>query len=774
MSEPDDDYNLNHYADADSDFTSSFADDVELDSPAEPLSDSNEQRAEPNQFEPQRQDDVGITGPVDDCDAAKFVKTTHRSTPQLSDGLMYLKGVGPARAELLPKLGIRRVADLLFHFPRDYVDLTDIRAPQDLVEGQLQSVLGIIDSVERRQTRRGTMLAMGVVCEGGGYTRALWFNQLYHAEQMAQGRRLLMTGKPKWDKTSWVFTHPKLTYLADDEDAETALAPMLPVYRLTEGLQQHHLRKIMRSALPVYVSLLDEVFPEAFLQANRLLPIHEAVEKIHFPETPDEAAAARRRFVFQELFILQSALAIRRLQHQTKLKAPAIEVSPKIDTRIRRLFPFALTESQEQVIREITADLRQPIPMNRLLQGDVGSGKTVVAVYAMLLAVAHGYQAVFMAPTEVLARQHLRTLTRMLEHGRVKIAPLFGGQKPAEREQVLSDIASGEAKIIVGTQAIIASEIAFDKLGLVVIDEQHKFGVRQRAKLKTGTNFDPHYLVMTATPIPRSVTMTLFGDLDVSVMQGLPPGRRKVSTYLAEPEQREQWWDFVRKKLQDGRQAYVVVPLVEESEQFDARNIRETYDELAAGLLNGFSMAILHGRMSNDEKEKIMYDFRTGEIQVLVATSVIEVGVDVPNATLMTIENGERFGLAQLHQLRGRIGRGEHPGFCSVFSDVAHQPKYEDALARLKAFVELTDGFKLAEVDFELRGPGELFGTQQHGLPPFRIADLSQDRETLLEVRQVATDLVQNDPGLARQEHAKIRKQMLQRYGKVLDLGDVG
>jgi len=761
MSEPDD-YNLNHFADAEGDFLSSFAED----------------------WEGIGERDKGIGG-RDDVYSLPLTPYPLPLTPEarslkpeasLSDGLTYLKGVGPARAELLLRLGIHRVADLLFYFPRNYVDLSEIRKPEDLVEGQLQSVIGVVDSFERKQTRNGVMLAMGMVCDGGGYMRAFWFNQLYHAEQMRSGRRLIMTGKPKWDnfKNCLVFMHPQLTYLSDDEAAESALEPMQPIYPLTEGLQQHHLRKIVRNALPIYVSLLDEVFPESFLAANKLLPIYEAVRKIHFPASQSEADFARRRFIFQELFLLQVALAIRRLQRRTTLKAPTIELSPKVDTRIRKLFPFTLTESQEQAIREITADLRHPIPMNRLLQGDVGSGKTVVAVYAMLLAVAHDYQVAFMAPTEVLARQHLRTLELMLEHSRVKIAPLFGGQKPAERAKMLEDIASGDAKIIVGTQAIIATEIDFHQLGLVVIDEQHKFGVRQRAKLKTGTGFDPHYLVMTATPIPRSVTMTLFGDLDVSIMHGLPPGRRKISTYLAEQEQREKWWDFVRKKLRDGRQAFVVVSLVEESDNFDAKSIRETYYALSSGPLSGFSLAMLHGRMSNDEKSKVMYDFRTGETQVLVATSVIEVGVDVPNATLMTIENGERFGLAQLHQLRGRIGRGSHPAFCTVFSDAAHKPQNEDALARLKAFVETTDGFKLAEVDFELRGPGELFGTQQHGLPPFRIANLARDREVLIEVRQVALELVRDDPGLAQSQHAKIRKQVLTRYGKVLELGDVG
>ena len=759
MSEPDDDYNLNHLAAGDTDFMSSFADDFENETA------SRDEWEEPSNIV----DHVG--------DVESYVRTTIRPVvPQLSDGLTYLKGVGPARAELLLKLGIRRVVDLLFHFPRSYVDLTDRRRPEELSEGKLQSVLGVVDSVERRTTRKGTMLAMGMICDGGGYVRAVWFNQLYHAEQMASGRRLLMTGKPKWDaiRNGWVFTHPQLTYLSDDEDAGAALEPMLPVYPLTEGLQQHHLRKIVRNALPTYLPLLDEIFPESFLAEHNLLPIGEAVKKIHFPETVAESETARRRFIFQELFILQAALAIRRLQHQTKLKAPVIEISQKIDTRIRRLFPFVLTGAQENVIREITGDMRLPVPMNRLLQGEVGSGKTVVAVYAMLLAVAQDYQAVFMAPTEVLARQHLRTLSRMLENSRVRIAPMFGGQKPAERDQILADIQSGDAKIIVGTQAIIANDISFHRLGLVIIDEQHKFGVRQRARLKTGTSFDPHYLVMTATPIPRSVTMTLFGDLDVSVMAELPPGRRKISTYLAGPEQRAQWWDFVRRKLREGRQAYIVVPLVEESEQFDARNLTQTFESLSSGPLGGFTISMLHGRMTNDEKEQVMSNFRTGETQVLVSTSVIEVGVDVPNATLMTIENAERFGLAQLHQLRGRIGRSTHPGFCTVFSDQVHLPKYEDAMARLKAFVASTDGFQLAEVDFELRGPGELFGTQQHGLPPFRIADLARDRDVLLEVRQVAIVFVRNDPGLADMQHAKIRKQILSRYGQVLELGDVG
>lgn len=696
-----------------------------------------------------------------------------RFTPAPTDRLMYLKGVGPARAEILARIELHRTFDLLFYFPRDYVDLTDRRKVEDISEGKLQTVLGRIDAVERKSTRRGSMLRMGMICEEGGYVESLWFNQTYLIKQMGQGRRLLLTGKPKWNENRWVFMHPKLTYLDDHDDPETALDPILPIYGLTKGLRQHHLRKILRNMLPVYVPLLDEVFPESFLAEHNLLPIHDAVGLIHFPPDFPSLEKAKRRFVFQELFILQAGLAIRRLQHNALLNAPELPVTQKIDTRIRQLFPFTLTEAQETVVREITDDMKQPIPMNRLLQGDVGSGKTVVAVYAMLLAVANDHQAVFMAPTEVLARQHLRTLARMLEGSRVKIAPLFGGQKPAEREQILKEIASGEAKIIVGTQAIVVNDLVFEKLGLVVIDEQHKFGVRQRGKLKSTGKTDPHFLVMTATPIPRSITMTLFGDLDVSIMDKPPPGRQKVSMYLATDDMRDKWWDFVRRKLREGRQCYVVVPLVEESEQWDAQSLKQVYENLANGPLEAFSLDILHGRMSNEEKERAMFKFRTGETQVLVSTSVIEVGVDVPNASLMTIENAERFGLAQLHQLRGRIGRGEHPGFCTVFVDPKNE-KMEDVEPRLKAFVKLTDGFKLAEADFELRGPGELFGTQQHGFPPFRIADLARDQEILREARTVATQLVKQDPGLALPEHQKIRRQVLARYGKVLELGDVG
>jgi len=429
-------------------------------------------------------------------------------------------------------------------------------------------------------------------------------------------------------------------------------------------------------------------------------------------------------------------------------------------------------------VREITADMARHYPMNRLLQGEVGSGKTIVAMYAVLTAVAHGRQAAIMAPTEVLARQHTRTLGKLLSDSRVRWTTLTGSLTPAERRDALAGIKSGAIDVVIGTQAILHEGVEFAKLGLVVVDEQHKFGVRQRAKLRRAGQA-PHSLVMTATPIPRTVTMTLFGDLDVSTIRDTPPGRMPVKTYFAPDEQRDRWWDFVRKKLREGRQAYVIVPYVDSETSVDGTaddpakeraSVMRTYEALADGPLAAFRLGLLHGRLSNEEKEAAMNEFASGKTQVLVATTVVEVGIDVPNAVLMTIEGGERFGLSQLHQLRGRIVRGNHPGFCTVFA----KPATPDGLKRLEAFVASNDGFALAETDFSLRGPGDLLGTKQHGLPPLRIADLVRDAALVEQARADALQLVTQDPGLAKPENERLRKQMLKRYAQVLDLGDVG
>ena len=707
----------------------------------------------------------------------------------LATPVQFLKGVGPARAELLERMELFAVRDVLFFFPRDYQDFTDEREIAQLEEGKLQSVRGVVEDIDLRTTSAGgSILGISIQCRTG-HLRAIWFNQPFMRDRFTFGQRVMLSGKPKLEGLVWQMHHPRMETLDAEEDEPAA--KLLPVYSLTEGLLQWQMRKVVRGALDQYIHLLDEVFPEDYLQAHTLLPLQQALPQVHFPDNQNSLDHARRRLVYQELFILQLALAVKRHQQHDRQKSPALESSAKIDARIRRLFPFELTAGQQQTIAEIAADMAGPAPMNRLLQGDVGSGKTVAAVYAMLLAVAHGYQAVLMAPTEVLARQHAMTLERMLATSQVRRAQLTGGLPAGQRTTLLQQIAAGEIDIVVGTQAIIQEDVSFAKLGLVVIDEQHKFGVRQRAALKQSGDA-PHYLVMTATPIPRSMTMTLFGDLDVSTLRDHPPGRQKVNTYLANETQRAKWWDFFRKKLREGRQGYVITPLVEATggadipvspDMFDPDggqecpphpaktvSLEETYETLANGELEAFRLGLIHGRLTPAEKDAVMEDFRSGEIQVLVSTSVVEVGVDVPNATLMTIESGHHFGLAQLHQLRGRISRGKYPGFCCVFGD----PQTDESRQRLKVFAGSTDGFELAEADFKLRGPGDLFGTKQHGLPPLRIADLLRDRELLEEARRDAQALATSDPDLASEEHAKLRRMMFVRYGKALDLGDVG
>ncbi|HVU90133.1 MAG TPA: ATP-dependent DNA helicase RecG [Pirellulales bacterium] len=681
--------------------------------------------------------------------------------------VQFLKGVGPQRAELLRKLGLENARDVIFFFPRDYQDLTDLASVDQLQDDQLVRLHGTVVELDQRNTSSGgTILGALIRCQGG-HVRAVWFNQPFMAKRLPAGQELLLSGKVRFRGGIYEMVHPDLQYLeGDDGDPRGKL---LPVYPLTEGVRQGAMRRIVRGVVESLAEHLDEVFPAEYLAAHGLEPIREAIEQIHSPATRESLARARRRLVYQELLVMQLALALKRYAQHEQRQAPPLEATAKIDARIRRLFPFELTAGQNQVIAEVAVDLARPHPMNRLVQGDVGSGKTVVAVYAILLAIAHGQQAAFMAPTEILARQHAATIEQFLTASRVRWGLLTGGLTAAERRATLEKLAAGELDLVIGTQAIVQEDVEFAKLGLVVIDEQHKFGVRQRASLKQA-GLDPHYLVMTATPIPRTMAMTLFGDLDVSTMRDAPPGRQVVRTYLATPEQRDQWWDFFCRKLREGRQGYVVVPLVESSADVAATSLEAAYESLASGPLEAFRLGLIHGRMSAGEKEAVMERFRSGDIQVLVSTTVVEVGVDVPNATLLAIESGQRFGLAQLHQLRGRVSRGAYPGYCCVFAE----PTSPESEKRLEAFVGSTDGFELAEIDFALRGPGDLLGTKQHGLPPLRVADPRTDAAVLEEARRDAQQLVAEDPGLSKAEHERLRRMVLVRYGQVLDLGNIG
>ena len=720
-------------------------------------------------------DNLNAPKEVAEADAAQQPTEDDRSSilELLTTPVQFLKGVGPQRAQALEKRGLKTALDLLFYFPRDYQQTPPSTAVEELRRGEPATVVGVIEEAELRELGNGRSTFGILVRQGAGVVRGVWFNQPFMAKQLHRSQRVMMSGVPKRQTLTWEMSHPQVEKLADDQEAPAG--QLQPVYSLTEGVRQYAMRRIVHQVVDQMAPELEEVFPADYLEAHRLLGINEALRAVHMPETQEELEAGRRRLVYQELLVLQLAIAMRRWSHQQSRTAPKLEATAKIDARIRRLFPFELTADQCQAIEEVKRDMASDVPMNRLLQGDVGTGKTVVAMYALLLAVAHGRQAALMAPTEVLARQHARTLERSLAESRVRIGVLTGSLTPSKRAKLLEKISAGEIDLVIGTHAI-ANAISksddeneagfqFAKLGLVIVDEQHKFGVKQRAALKPA-GAEPHWLVMSATPIPRTMSMTLFGDLDVSVLRAPPPGRQNVHTYLVEESHRERWWQFFDKKLREGRQGYVVAPTVEEGENHVSAE--EAFEELTNGPLESFRCDLLHGRLTPQEKDAAMRRFESGETQVLVSTSVVEVGIDVPNATLMTVEGGERFGLAQLHQLRGRIRRGKHPGFLAVFAS----PQTDESQRRLEAFCQTSDGFELAELDFQLRGPGDLFGTKQHGLPPLRIADLQRDTELLAEAQADARQLLEDDPGFEAEGHRKLRDMVLRRYGESMDISD--
>ncbi|HEY1784179.1 MAG TPA: ATP-dependent DNA helicase RecG, partial [Pirellulales bacterium] len=643
-------------------------------------------------------------------------------------------------------------------------DLTTVATIDHLEEGQPTSIVGVVDEVELQSRGTGRSVLGVLVRQDSLFLRALWFNQPFLVERFRVGQRVLVSGKPKFFGNRWQMTHPDVKNL---EEAELPSGGLLPVYPLTAGLRQGHMRKLVRAALDVCVGRIDDVLTPSLRQPYDLAEIGWAIEHIHFPRAMADVEHARQRFVYQELLVMQLALAVRRAEAVEARDAMPLPASAKIDARIRRLFPFELTAGQNKVLAEILADLARPQPTNRLLQGDVGSGKTAVAVYAMLVAVAHGAQAALMAPTELVVQQHARTLERLLAGSLVRVGVLTGAVTGGERERLLADVASGEVQILLGTQALVEAEVKFQRLALVVIDEQHKFGVRERAAFRQSGH--PHCLVMTATPIPRTVALSLYGDLDVSTLDERPPGRQNVHTYLPPESDWPRWWEFYRKKLREGRQGYVITPVVEGDDGALA-SLEQSFEALANGELEAFRLGLVHGRLTSSRKEAALEAFHNGQTQVLVATSVVEVGIDVPNATLMTIQGAERFGLAQLHQLRGRISRGVYPGYCCLLTQGASPA----TTRRLSALVESNDGFWLAETDFLLRGPGELVGDRQHGLPALRVADLARDREILERARADAQALLAADPGLLGPEYQRLRRMVLARYGRSLSLGDVG
>ena len=699
--------------------------------------------------------------------------------------------MGTARAEKLVRLDLVTASDALMHFPREYRDFSGAHAVADFREGEHASIAGEVTSVAARTTAGGRPLLTVLLACRDGNVRAVWFNMPFMNRRFAAGMRVVIAGMPKKSGLIWEFNHPEVRWLSSEEQPHAS--DWLAIYPLAEGVPQVVVRAAVQAALTHVADLPAEAFPPDVLAAKSLLPIGEALREIHCPSSQSMIDAARRRFVYQELFMLQLALRMHRERQQRDHAAPTIDIDARLDSRIRARFPFPFTPAQRRVCGEIAADMRCPRPMNRLLQGDVGSGKTAVAIYAMLAVAATAvkmagdpsaleettmaekpaekplrHQAAIMAPTELLARQHMATLERLLAGSGVEVQLLVGGQPAKERKRILARMQSGEVGIVVGTQALVCGETAkFRNLGLVVIDEQHRFGVLQRATLQQGGT-DPHVLVMTATPIPRTIAHAVYGDLDVSVLDEQPPGRQPVRTYRVGPAQLDQWWQFCCKKLAEGRQGYVVVPAVDESKR-ELASISSTLEALANGPLEAFRLGLVHGRMKPKEKAAIMDSFRAGEIDVLLATSVIEVGIDVPQATIMTILDADSFGLAQLHQLRGRVARGATQGICGAVTASA-----DASIPRIEAFVATTDGFALAEQDLLLRGPGELVGTRQSGAPPMYLADLLRDSSVVAEARRDALELFARDPSLSAPSWSRLRELILKRWGEQLGLGKVG
>jgi ATP-dependent DNA helicase RecG len=714
--------------------------------------------------------------------------------PSLMTRLERLPGVGTARAERLVRLGLVTVRDALMHFPRDYRDFSGAHAIADLIEAEHASVSGRVTDVAARTTVHGRSMLTVTIEAAGGSLRAVWFNMPFMAKRFERGMLVVVAGQPRRGRQGWEFAHPEVRWLTADELAHAS--EWLAIYPLTEGVQQSHVRLAVQAALAHAADVCPEALPGETLAKKQLLPIGEALRQIHCPRSAELITAAHRRFIYQELLMLQLALRMHRGQQHRGHAAPMITVDARLDARIRARFPFEFTAAQRKVCSEIAADLARPEPMNRLLQGDVGSGKTAVAIYAMLAtvatpvrpAVAAGdaatidaaalespatgialprYQAAIMAPTELLARQHFAGLERLLTGSGVEVQLLVGGQTAKQREKILGRIAAGQTDIVVGTQALVCGGARFRHLGLVVIDEQHRFGVLQRAVLQQG-EAEPHTLVMTATPIPRTIAHAVYGDLDISVLDGQPPGRQTVATYRVTPAELDRWWEFFRGKLAAGRRGYVVVPSVEESKR-DLASISSTFEDLANGPLEAFRLGLVHGRLKPAAKAGIMEDFRAGRLDVLVATSVIEVGIDVPEATIMTILDAESFGLAQLHQLRGRVARGPIRGICGAVTGSGDEPH-----PRVDAFVASCDGFELAEQDLRLRGPGDLVGTRQSGAPPLYLADLLRDGAVVAEARRDALAIFEIDPELADSRYERLRKLVIDRWGTMLGLGQVG
>ncbi len=685
---------------------------------------------------------------------------------QLNQPIQCLKGIGPVRGKILERLGIHTIHDLLYYFPRDYKDHSRIQKISAAKIGAEITIQGEVLGVNARISRNRKHILEVFVTDTTGTIAATWFNQSFLTKKFHVGDNVLLHGKVGAYKYLQLLS-PEYEITQSEEQHEKE-AGIIPVYPLTEHVSQEYFRRIMREAVYHFTGSVEEILPKEILQKNHFLSLHDAIRNIHFPKTFEHVKNAKSRLVYNELFILQMAMALRRrsMKEETGI---SFKIGTNVDTHIRRLIPFTLTCAQERVIHEIREDMRSNKPMNRLLQGDVGSGKTVVAIYAILAAIANGYQSAFMAPTEILAEQHFQTLQKYLNHSHVRIHLLIGDTHSKQKKKYLEQIANGEVDLVVGTHALIEEAVQFKKLGLVVIDEQHKFGVIQRLRLKE-KGPSPDTLIMTATPIPRTLSLTLFGDLDISILDEMPPGRPTIKTLWIPKGKEKTAYEFISGEIARGRQVFIVYPLVEESKVLDLKAAVTEAKKLQNDIFPALKIGLLHGQMKSAEKDKIMTDFKEKRYDILVSTVIIEVGIDIPNATIMVIEHAERFGLSQLHQLRGRIGRGSEQSHCLLFGN----PKSSVSRERLKIMTKTCNGFEVAEMDFRLRGPGEFFGTRQHGLPELKISNLIKDFPILKQARKDAFEIVSKDPHLTLETHHKIKQKVLETFKDRLELIHIG
>ena len=671
---------------------------------------------------------------------------------KLSDDIEVLKGVGPKKAQQLHGLGLGSLFDLLTHFPRSYEDQSSITPIGRLEAGERATVAGVITGLqEKRAGRRGMVILTATISDGTGFLQLTWFNQKFLKQKLKTGRRIFASGRTAYaygGQGQLAMSQMTSFEIVEDEGADMeAKCGILPVYSAGENVKQSMLRALTEQLLGLAESgrlAVPEVIPEGVRQQYGLLPRLQACRQIHYPEDRQQVEKARYRLAFEELYLIQYGLMLLKKRRQERQQGIRFASCGSLTGGVLSSLPFRLTDDQQNAWQDICNDMERPVPMRRLVQGDVGSGKTVIAMLALVKAVENGFQGAMMAPTEILARQHFESFSGSLEPLGIRVALLSGRLTKKAKQEMYDRLAAHDIDIVIGTHALIQEDVSFANLGLVVTDEQHRFGINQRAVLEKKGRLVPDVLVMTATPIPRTLTLTVYGDLEVSLIRQLPPGRKPVRTFVRGRDRRELIYKFVLEEIKKGRQAYVVCPLIEMNEDSGLSSAQEVYEELTGGIFYGVKCGLVHGKLKQKEKEELMQEFYEGRIRLLVATTVIEVGVNVPNASIMVVENAQRFGLAQLHQLRGRIGRGEYASYCIFVAE----ERTEAARQRMAIMESTTDGFLLAEEDLKLRGPGQFFGSMQHGLPDLKIADVAQDIDILLRARQAAMETVKGGEGL--------------------------